>query len=267
MYQAHWGLEETPFRGDLDPRYFYQSPAHEEALARLHFLTDHRRRLGLLLGGAGSGKSLLLSIFAEEVARDGAAVARGSVLGLEPVEFLGLLAGQWEMNPRRDTPVHSLWRLIADRVTEYRYLQRKAVVLLDDVDQAAPGVLTQIARLAQLDLVPQSQLTIVLAVSAGGIVRLDQGLLERAELRIDLGSWEQNDTEEFLNESLARAGRANPAFEPPAVERLHELGGGVPRRISQLADLALLAGAGRNLAIVDADTVESAYRELGVIEV
>lgn len=43
MYQAHWGLRESPFRGLLDPKFFYQSPTHEEALARLHFLVEQRR--------------------------------------------------------------------------------------------------------------------------------------------------------------------------------------------------------------------------------
>jgi len=63
MYQTHWGLQESPFRGCLDPKSFYQSPTHEEALARLHFLVEHGRRLGLLTGPSGSGKSLLLEVF------------------------------------------------------------------------------------------------------------------------------------------------------------------------------------------------------------
>ena len=59
MYQSHWGLRESPFRDGPDPQSFYQSPTHEEALARLHFLVEQHRRLGLLLGPEGSGKSLL----------------------------------------------------------------------------------------------------------------------------------------------------------------------------------------------------------------
>jgi type II secretory pathway predicted ATPase ExeA len=54
-------------------------------------------------------------------------------------------------------------------------------------------------------------------------------------------------------------------FTPTAVERLHELAGGIPLRIKQLADLALLAGAGLNLRQINADTVTEACHELGVI--
>ena len=70
MYTEHWGLRESPFRGSLDPRYFFNSPSHDEALARLQFLVDNQRRLGLMLGAAGSGKSLLLEVFSRRLRGD-----------------------------------------------------------------------------------------------------------------------------------------------------------------------------------------------------
>lgn len=267
MYQSHWGLHETPFRNRLDPRFFYQSPTHEEALARLHFLVDQQRRLGVLLGSQGSGKSLLLEVFAEEVRRAGQPVANVNLLGVPPAEFLWLLAAELGMNPDRGLPLSVVWRLVTDRICEHRYQQIGTVVLLDDADQAEESVIAQIARLVQFDPSPESRLTIVLAGRQERIARLGETLLERVELRIDVVPWEQADTENYLKASLAQAGRQSPLFAGPAIARLHELGHGVPRRISQLADLALLAGAGQNLERIDADTVESVYHELGVIKV
>ena len=52
MYQSHWGLRAMPFNGRVDPKYFFPSPTHEEALARLHFLVENHRRLGIVLGVA-----------------------------------------------------------------------------------------------------------------------------------------------------------------------------------------------------------------------
>jgi len=267
MYQSHWGLDETPFRTRLDPRFFHQSPTHEEALARLHFLVDYRRRLGLLIGAQGSGKSLLLEVFAGELRERGLPVAKVNLLGVDRAEMLSALAGEFGLNPGRDVPFASLWRSVANRIIEYRYQQLDTVVLLDDADRAGEEVLVQVARLAQFDCSPESRLTIVLAGRQERISRLGDSLLERAELRIDVEPWEPADTESYLKASLVRAGRETPVFADPAIERLHQLGQGIPRRISQLADLALLAGAGRNLDQIDADTVESVYHELGVIEV
>ena len=41
--------------------------------------------------------------------------------------------------------------------------------------------------------------------------------------------------------------------------------GGAPRRIKQLADLALLGGAGANVSQIEGDLIDSVYHELGVV--
>lgn len=267
MYLSHWGLRESPFQNRLDPRFFYESPAHEEGLARLHFLVEQRRRLGLLMGGAGTGKSLLLKVFAESMRQQGLPVASFSLLGVEPEEFLRELAGQLGLDPNRPQGISEVWRTVVDRIREYRYQQWATVILLDDADLAGQQVLLQVTRLAQHDLSPDSRLTLVLTGHQERIGRLGETLLELTDLRIDLSEWEASDTESYITRCLARAGRQEPLFDGPAMLRLHELAQGVPRRINQLADLALAAGAGQNLQQIDADTVESVYHELGVIEV
>ena len=267
MYQTHWGLQESPFRGCIDPQFFYESPTHEEALARLHFLVDGRRRLALLLGPSGSGKSLLLEVFADALRRSGRPVAKLNLLGPEPAEMLWQLTAALQLNIEPTDSIAALWRAITDRLFEYRYQQLQTVILLDDADRASRQVLQQVTRLAQYDPSPQSRLTIVPAARSDRIGHLGETLLELAELRIDVEPWQQRDTAEFLNSSLAKAGCDSAVFADPAVARLHELSHGIPRRISQLADLALLAGAGAELDQIDAEVVESAFHELGVVEV
>ena len=267
MYLSHWGLQESPFRSCLDPQFFYHSPTHEEALARLHFLVEQRRRVGLLMGVAGSGKSLLLEVFAEQLRRAGFPVAKVNLLGLEPAETLCLLGAGLELNLDPSETVARLWRLVTDRVTEYRYQQFDTIVLLDDADRAGSQALDLVARLAQYDPSPASRLTIVLAGQRTRISRIGDRLLDLAELRIDVAPWEQPETEAFLSSSLAQAGRESSVFADPAVTRLHELSRGIPRRITQLADLALVAAAGEELQQIDAEVVESVFHELSVIEV
>jgi type II secretory pathway predicted ATPase ExeA len=267
MYPSHWGLQKSPFRGCLDPRAFYQSPTHDEALARLFFLVEQRRRLGLLMGPAGSGKSLLLEVAAQQLCRAGKAVARVNLLGVSPTEMLCLLAAELGLNVDPTSLLSSLWRTVLDRLAEYRYQQTQTVLLLDNADQAGRRVLGQLARLAQHDPSPESRLTLVLAGRYDRMGRLGDRLLDLAELRIDVAAWQENETADYLRRSLAEAGRKSPVFDEPAVAKLHELTHGIPRRVSQLADLALVAGAGRQLKQIDAEVVESVYQELGVVEV
>ena len=198
---------------------------------------------------------------------EGLPVAKLSLLGVEPAEMLAMLAAGFELNPDRGEPVASLWRMIIDRLTEFRYGQVDAVVLLDDVGDASQPVLDQVTRLVQYDPSPESRLTVVLAGRPEQASRLGRRLLELVELRIDVEPWQQADTEEFLKSALAQAGCQSPLFDEPAVARLHQLAHGIPRRVSQLADLSLMAGAGAELQQIDAELVESVYRELGVVEV
>ncbi len=267
MYASHWGLRESPFRNYTNPQRFYQSPTHEEALARLHFLVEEHRRLGLLLGPGGSGKSFLLEVFAAQLRRGGAAAAKVDLLAVEPAEMLWLVALGLGLNPEPTHPTAALWRMITDRLLENRYQQIETAILLDDADQASRQVLAQVARLAEYDCTADSRLTLVLAGRQEQIGRIGDRLLGLAELRIDVEPWEQAETENYLKASLAHAGCEAAVFAEPALARLQELSHGIPRRINQLADLALLAGAGQELPQIGAEVVESAYRELGVAQV
>jgi len=265
MYETHWGLTGSPFSGGLDARAFYQSPTHEEALARLHFLVERSRRLGLLLGPGGSGKSLLLRFFSHGLGRRGAAVAMLNLSGLGAEELLPPLAEQLGLMPPPAAGTAALWRMVTDRLAEFRYEHRDTVLLFDDADLAEAAVLGQLVRLLKQDVAADSRLTAVLAGRPGRVDRVGPQLLELTELRIDLEPWEPADTQQFLESSLARAGREAPVFTPAAAERVHALGAGVPRRISQLADLSLLAGAGAELPLVDAETVEAVHGELTMV--
>ena len=154
-----------------------------------------------------------------------------------------------------------------DRLAEYRYQQVQAVLLFDNADQAGRRVLqsTRTARTAR-------SLARRAADARAGRPLRPHGPPGRPPARSGRtadrrGAWQANETADYLRRSLAEAGRQSPVFDEPAVAKLHELSHGIPRRVSQLADLALVAGAGRQLQQIDADVVESVYQELGVVEV
>lgn len=260
MYQAHWGLRESPFRSSRDVRYFYESPMHDEALSRLHYLVENHRRVGLLVGPRGTGKSLLLDVFRQQLRRQGADVAEASALGTSERDLLWLLADSLRLNPQGDADTFRLWRSITDCVVELRYQRRPVVLLVDDVDRAGDDVKRLCLRLAQIDPSPDSLVTLVLSVAEER--RLGRTLLELCDLRIDLDPWDADDTAGYLSASVANAGRTDPIFDLAATQRIHALAQGIPRRVSQLAELSLVAGAGKLLTTVDEATVESAYREL-----
>lgn len=241
---------------------FHAGPDHTEALARLEFLAQQRSRLGLLLGDAGSGKSLLLERFAAERRARGAAVACASCLGLDVHELLLAVATGWACLPTEGETLYQLWRSVADRLIELRYEQVETLLLLDDVQAASPELITAIERLAATDSAADAQLTIVCAAETEGAFNLGLRLLNLATLRIELAPWDAADVEEYVDVCAASAG--SPAkFDASATLRLQELAGGSPRKVEQLAQLALLASSRRSSAI-DAATIDAVYEELSV---
>lgn len=237
---------------------YFANAVHDEVLARVRYMVSHRHRLGLLLGGSGSGKSMLLQMLAQELTRKGHLAITCSLLGRENIEFLSTLAnGLGHFSDERDSCV-SLWRAITDRLRESMYQQRTIVILLDDADEAEMDVLTSITRLAQADPTLAATYTVIASAHSARCQLLGPRLKDLCELRVELEGWGFEEITGYLEHHL----RARPPFDADAIRTVLERTGGVPRRVVQLAELSLLAGADRHR--IESNTVESAYRELSL---
>ena len=259
MYLAYWGLAHSPFAALASRKLVDRHPQCAEALARLDFLVEHRSRLGLLAGPAGSGKSLVLGEFARRQQAAGAAVAIVSAAGISAGELLAEVATGWGVNPHDSDDTARLWRATTDRLAELRLEQVPAVLAVDDLDSAQAEATALVLRLLN---VPDAELTVVAAACDETATRIGTRLLDQAELRIELAMWTIEETRDYLKSSLTAAGRLQPAFAERAVQRLFQLSGGAPRRVGQLAQLALVAGAGQNLSQIDEQTVLAVHEEL-----
>jgi type II secretory pathway predicted ATPase ExeA len=257
MYQNYWGFERPLFTPDAGRGALDASPVHTEALARLDFLTGSQCPLGLLLGASGSGKSTVLAEFAKRAERSGAVAAFVSAAGADEAAILAELATGLSLPV--EPAAWQTWRLIADRLCELKLDTLRAVVLLDDVDRAAAGALAVVERLLALDGAP---LTIVASARPETAARLGARLLGQASLRIDLNPWNEAETNDYLTAQLKQAGSRQPAFDAGAARRLFELSGGAPRRVNQLAQLALVAGASQRLVQIDEQTIAAVHEEL-----
>ena len=262
MLPSHRGSDRLPFSGPLDPRFFHCGPSHEEALARLHFLVDQGCRLGLVLGRSGTGKSWLLEVFARALAASGAQVVCTSLTGIDGHELLWRVAAQLGAGPLPGEHLFRLWRRVDACLAESALFARTTAVLLDNADEAAGDVLPHVIRLAECDRSGEARVTLVLSANVDRLRRLGPRLVELASLRVDLHPWQESETVAHVESVLAGTLGPVSRFTAGAMARLHELAGGVPRRINQLADLALVAGAGGGLSQIDEATVDGVYHEL-----
>jgi general secretion pathway protein A len=259
---VHWGLTRWPFRGTPAVDQLYPTAGLTEALARIDYLVEGRRRVGVLMGESGVGKSLTFKAAARQLERQGRAVVYVDATAVSARELTWLVACGLGAVPREDAEVAKLWRLITDRVTENRLQRTHTVLIVDEAGHAGPDVVSQLVRLARLDPSAEARWTIVLAAEPEHAARWNVTLRDLVDLRIDLMAWSAEDTIGYVQMSLLEAGRMEPLFEDDALSVLHQLTQGVPRQVMRLADFALLAGAVAGRPTIDAVTIEAAHEEL-----
>jgi general secretion pathway protein A len=264
MYAKYWGLTEIPFRNTLDERWFYQSPVHEEALARLLFLVENHRRCGVLSGAAGTGKSLLLSLLAGETARTSGETAHIDLIGRSSHEMLWEIVAELGVPAGPDDTAARLWRKLHDHIVANRYSKSPMILLLDHLDRAHAECVGVVERLQHLSSAGENGLTLILGVRDDRAASLSAVLREISDLRIELVALDRTETQHYIETLLTRAGAVQSFFEPAAINRLFEETHGVPRHLNRLCDLALLAGMADHAERIDESIVAAAAEELHV---
>jgi general secretion pathway protein A len=261
MYTQHYGLTETPFANTLDPHWFFQSPGHEEALARLMFLIEQRRRCGALLGPAGTGKSLVLQVLLIEARRIPCEVVMIDLLGRTGREMLWETIAALGLAPQMDESPRILWRTLADHLTTNRYTQSPTVLCFDHVERAESDCLVAIERLYHT-ATAETGVTLLLSARDGRLSRLMQTLPSIVDLNVELPPLDRAQTELYVETLLARAGATRMVFEPECYDRIFAVTRGVPRDINRLCDLALVAGMAEGAVRVAEPIVAAAAEQL-----
>ncbi|MHC4090141.1 MAG: ExeA family protein, partial [Planctomycetota bacterium] len=265
MYCDFFGLRCPPFDDVPDPRFFFPSADHEEALALLRFAATNRKGPVLLTGGLGTGKTLLCRTLLSRVHIECIPVVctctPGDPNGLirrvckalnlrlvrsgVPVEEADRLALNLRL-VRSGVPVEEADRLkkhLSSRTTA----QRSVVLLvLDQVENLTAADFEELVilsnleahgrRLVQILLVGQPRVTETLA--APQFEQLRQRMFALHNLRL----LSAEEVVQYVRHRLNVVGRSDEAlFDDDALALIAERSGGVPRLINQICDAALLA--------------------------
>ncbi|MEM8734364.1 MAG: AAA family ATPase [Planctomycetota bacterium] len=266
-YWRYWELSSAPFTGDSKQPLF-RGATVEEALARVDFLVGNRRSLGLLSGPGGCGKSSVLRYLAATppVSAEVPSVSclRLSMLGLRSGELTShltrALLSQTNTGCGCDQDRQGLleWQSLSDYFNAAAREGVQTLLLLDDAEAATAAAETDLCRL----LAATFPLTVILSTASESAVTLQRSLVERVELQIDLPEWELSQTAAFIAWSLARVEGKREVFSDEAVDHIQQISSGIPRRIVQIADLALVAGAVAQADQITAETVQQVVLEL-----
>jgi general secretion pathway protein A len=265
LYENYWRLRDKPFRNTPDPRYFHFSRQHEEALARALYVVTEGQGAMLLTGECGCGKTLVTRALVDELDPARFEVALIPYPNLNPEELIREMLRQFGFDAEGWTKQRMLERLSAFL---HRTRERGAstLAIVDEGQLVADDLTLEEIRLLLNFQQDQSFCLTLILVGQPELrerVETKPQLSQRLTIRHHIGPLSPEDARKYLVHRLAVAGGGSDIFTGGAEDILIEESRGIPRRINLIADLALLAGFGKNLPLIDEDLMREVVRDLG----
>lgn len=269
MYDAYYGLKERAFRKTPDPRFLFLAESYEEALEQLAFAVEEME-LALLTGEVGSGKTLLTRALIDQLG-DGYEI--GMILNprLSPRQFLATTAAELGVEQPK-FHASDLLSQIHERLLALDEQKRSALLIVDEAHLIPEkATFEEIRLLTNFQLDDRNLISILLVGQPELRERLRhrayRALTQRIGVQFDLRPLELSETAAYLDHRVQVAGGSRGLFDPGAAERLHQVSGGIPRVLNQLATQALIEGMARGSAIVSADEIDSVCASQDFLEV
>ena len=268
MYEKHWGLLKTPFGTDRDAESYFVGGTHQSALLKLRFLVDHRRGAGLLVGPSGTGKTRLLQALLPENDANAVPVVNIVYPLMSPLELLCFIVRELGGNlPVVVGGMDLVLKQLIERLRSLAEEGRPAVIVIDDAHVIQDRqVFQSLHLLLNLQQHQGVEFTLILAGQpelVGMTKRLPQ-LDDRISIPCVLMALSAPETAAYVEHRLRAAGATEAVFSRAALQAVHELSGGLPRRINRLCDFALLVGFAEGLGLIDARHIEGVSAELSL---
>lgn len=248
MYNDYWGFKEKPFENTPDPRFFYCSAKHEEALMRLLYAVQERKSSAMLSGECGSGKTLLSRIILNRLMnKEKYKVALVVNPAIPLLELLGEIVYQLGAeNPAGERKVDILRRL---NEILYSVSQdgKHTVIIIDEAQAISEdSVFDELRLLLNFQVNERFLLTLLLLGQPELREKIEatRQFKQRLALRYHLTTLTELETRAYIGHRCLVAGKESPPFSDGAYKLIYEYSQGLPREINNICDLSLVIGMG-----------------------
>jgi len=249
MYDGFYNFEVMPFENTPDPRFFYASEQHREALAAIEYTIRLRKGIVLVTGDIGSGKTTVGRTMLQRCAEHATIVQllHGHRSGMELIAHI-LRALRV---PTRENDDHTLMlEKLEHYLKEQARIGRPIVLFIDEAQTLADEALeelrllsnfdTETVKLLQLVLVGQPELRDRIASPRFSALR------QRIVMAKQLRPMTIQETAGYIRHRLTASSRdksaVRVAFGGDAINTLHAFARGIPRLINVVCDNCLLLG-------------------------
>lgn len=271
MYQRFFGLRESPFNVNPDPRYLYLTRHIQEALAGLTYGIQNRKGFILLTGEVGTGKTTLLNRLLDWLRGQKVATAFIFNSRLEVNHLFDFMMADFEIPYDSREKSHVLLRLNQWLLERYR-AGETAVLIVDEAQNLSSEVLEEIRLLTNLETSTEKLLQIVLTGQPELEEKLKvpqlRQLRQRITLRCRTSPLSIEETFGYIAERLRIAGaNAEPIFSKEAIQTVHLYSRGIPRVVNLLCEHAMINAYVDSVRPVPAHLVEEVARDFQLDEI
>jgi general secretion pathway protein A len=266
MYKAFFGFAENPFNMSPDPSFLFRSAQHEEALANLIYGVQSRKGFVVLTGEVGTGKTTMLECLRDFLNSQQITYASLFNSRLNVQQFFEMLAYDFGLRCERTSKTEVLFAL-NEMIIERANLGRTTVLIVDEAHNLDWEVLEEIRLLGNLENRRGKMLQILLA----GQPELDRKmeapeyrqLKQRIALRCLLQPFQLEETLDYIQSRLSRAGLKEQSVFPPEILReIHFRTQGIPRVINAMCDNLLLTAFALETKVVTAAMVDEVSSDM-----
>lgn len=266
MYETYWRLNLKPFENTPDPRFLFHSPQHEEAITRMLYVIRENKGAGYVSGIYGCGKTMIARAVLQELEKDIYRVAFVANPRLNDEEMLRMilyrLTGQ-EPPQRKADVLIALERLLEANDRD----GKRTVVVVDEAHAIqSPEIFEEIRLLLNFQTDQKFLITVLLLgqPELKSLIDASKQLSQRISMRYHLQGLSKEETALYVTHRLKVAGAGRPIFTPEALATIHARTGGIPRRINQVCDLALLAGYGSQAETIGPNLIQEAAETIEI---
>src|SRR5580704_3984332 len=265
MYKNFFGLSESPFNANPDPRFLYLTPQTQEALDELTYGIQNRKGFILLTGEVGTGKTTLINYLLDWLRHRRVPVAFVFNSHMSVNHLFEFILTDFGISIDLQLKSNMLMRLNTWLIERFR-AGENPVLIVDEAQGLSFESLEEIRLLLNLETASEKLLQIVLAGQPELEDKLKRPelrqLRQRITLRCRTAPFTLEESHGYITERLRVGGATgDPIFASDVMDVVHFYSQGIPRIINLLCEHALINAYVEHSRVVSARMVEEAARE------
>lgn len=252
MYLDYWELTTFPFENVPDPEFMYYSPEHEEALVRLLYAVKRMKGAALLTGEIGSGKTTLSRVFIQQLPETEFDIGLITNPSLNALDFIKEVHYQLGLDSNTNSKA-DLLVILNNRLLDNMRQGKSTLLIIDEAQLIFGETFEEIRLLLNFQMNDRFLMTFFLIgqPELRDMIRDYKQLDQRIAIRYHLNPLSQAETANYIRFRMGKAGANREIFTEKAFEAIYQYSGGIPRKINNVCDLALLIGFSLKVREID----------------